>query len=325
MRLTNIRRLLSLCFLFLLCGMLIVFPSGLAHSLPADKLSTEELVTKHLASIGSTEDIAASRTRVATGTTQARLRVTNTPVELSGPAQVASDGDKFLLAMVFSANNYPHEKVSFDGENAIIGVLTQGGRTPLGTFIGSQSALLKHGLIGGVLSSAWPLYNLDRRDAKVSYTGMDKINGKPVHKLKYTPRNAGDLTINLYFDANTFQHVRSQYEYVVSARQGAVAESSISQQNTRYKLVEEFSDFQPTGKLVLPHTYIIDLTVELPNRTQTLKWTINLQQFVFNEPIDPRAFKGEEDREIKIGEPAKRATAFTTLRCRPLRGLNNIC
>jgi hypothetical protein len=266
--------------------MSIVFP---VH---ADKLSTQELVTKHLASIGSTEDIAASRTRVATGSTQARLRLTNTPVELSGPAQIASDGDKFLLAMIFQSNNYPHEKVSFDGENVVIGVLTQGGRSQLGNFLFSQSALLKHGLIGGVLSSAWPLYNLDKRDAKLSYAGMDKINGKPVHKLKYVPRNAGDLNISLYFDANTFQHVRSQYELVVSARQGAIAETSVSQHDNRFKLVEDFSDFQPTGKLMLPHTYTIGLTVDLSNRTQQMEWTINLQQFSFNDPIDPAVFKG---------------------------------
>jgi hypothetical protein len=265
--------------------MSIVFP------VRADKLSPQELVTKHLASIGSTEDIAASRTRVATGTTQARLRLTNTPVELSGPAQIASDGDKFLLAMIFPSNDYPHEKVSFDGENVVIGVLPKGGRTLLGNFLSSQSALLKHGLIGGVLSSAWPLYNVDRRDAKLSYAGMDKINGKPVHKLKYVPRNAGELNVTLYFDANTFQHVRSQYDYVVSARQGAIAETSVSQHDNRFKLVEEFSDFQQTGKLMLPHTYTIDLTVD-SNRTQTLVWTINLQQFSFNDPIDPAAFKG---------------------------------
>jgi len=271
----------------------LIVASGLAHSVSADKLTTEELVKKHLASIGATEDINASRTRVATGSTQAKLRLTNTAVELSGPAQLASDGDKFLLAMIFQSNNYPHEKASFDGENVAIGVLTQGGRTPLGTFLGSQSALLKHGLMGGVLSSAWPLFNLERRDAKVSYAGMDKINGKPVHKLKYVPRNTGELSINLYFDANTFQHVRSVYEYVVSARQGAVAESSVSMQNTRYKLVEDFSDFQPTGKLMLPHSYTIDLTVELPTKTQTLEWAINFQQFSFNETIDPSVFKGE--------------------------------
>src|ERR1044072_9374716 len=262
----NRRSVLSFC-LFFVCGTLIVFP------VRADKLSTQELVTKHLASIGSTEDIAASRTRVATGTTQARLRLTNTPVEISGPAQIASDGDKFLLPMVFPSNNYPHEKVSFDGENVVIGVLTQGGRSLLGNFLSSQQALLKKGLIGGVLSLSWLLYNLDGRDAKLSYSGREKINDKPVHKLKYVPRNAGELNISLYFDATTFQHVRSQYEYVVSARQGAVAETSVSQHDNRFKLVEDFSDFQPTGKLILPHTYTINLTIDLSNRTQEMQWT----------------------------------------------------
>ena len=276
----------------LVFGTSIFFSSAVAYSSAGDKLSSDEVVAKHLAAIGSAEDIAAAHTRIATGATQARLRLTNTPVELSGPAQIASDGDKFLLAMVFQSNNYPHEKASFDGENQIIGVLTQGGRSPLGNFLSSQPALMKHGLIGGVLSSAWPLYNLSKRDAKLSYAGMDKIDGKPVHKLKYVPRNTGDLIINLYFDATTFQHVRSQYEYVLSARQGAVAEASASQRDTRYKLVEEFSDFQPTGKLMLPHLYTINLAIEAPTRTQTLQWTINLQQFTFNEPIDANAFKG---------------------------------
>ena len=275
------------------CAASLVLSSVLARSNTGDKLTVEEVVAKHLASIGSTEDIAAARTRVATGATLAHLRLTNSPVEIAGPAQLASDGDKFLLAMVFQSNNYPHEKASFDGQNIAVGVLTQGGRTPLGTFLTSQSALLKQGLIGGVLSSAWPLYNLSKTDAKLSYAGTDKINGKPVHKLKYQPRNTGDLIINLYFDAATFQHVRSQYEYVVSARQGAVAEASAGQRDTRYKLVEDLSDFQPTQTLTLPHKYTIDLSIEAPNRTQTMNWTINFQQFAFNEPIDPNVFKGQ--------------------------------
>src|SRR5678816_485718 len=83
----------------------------------------------------------------------------------------------------------------------------------------------------------------------------------------------------------------TQYDYIVSARQGAIAETSVSQHDNRFKLVEDFSDFQPTGKLMLPHTYTIDLTVDLSNRTQTLQWTINLQQFSFNETIDPAVFK----------------------------------
>ena len=217
---TSIRRLFWISCL-LVCGTSLIFSNGLAHSMVGDKLSSDEVVAKHLASIGSAEDIAAAHTRIATGATQARLRLTNTAVELSGPAQLASDGDKFLLAMVFQSNNYPHEKASFDGENQVIGVLTQGGRSPLGNFLSSQPSLMKHGLIGGVLSSAWPLFNLAKRDAKLNYAGTDKINGKPVHKLKYSPRNARDLIINLYFDATTFQHVRSQYEYILSARQGA--------------------------------------------------------------------------------------------------------
>jgi hypothetical protein len=100
----------GVCSLFLVCAVSVLVSNGLAHSV-AEKITSEELIKKHLASIGATEDINASHTRISTGSTQAKLRLTNTAVELSGPAQLASDGDKFLLAMVFQSNNYPHEKV----------------------------------------------------------------------------------------------------------------------------------------------------------------------------------------------------------------------
>jgi len=282
--------LLSIFFLVAIFSVLVVFSRTLAHPVPSDKIKPKELVAKHLASVGSTDALAAARSRIATGTTQARLRLTNAPVEISGPAELASDGDRVLLAMIFNSNNYPHEKAAYDGEKVTIGVLTQGGRSPLGNFLMSQPIVLKQGLLGGVLSSAWPLFNLERRNAKLSYSGTDKINGQTVHKLKYMPRNAGDLQINLYFNADTFQHVRSQYEYVIAARQGATAEMSASQRDSRYKLVEDFSDFQATGGLRLPHAYKIQLTIETQNKTQTLEWTINFSQFAFNQTIEQELF-----------------------------------
>ena len=273
--------MLNLCSSLLLCG-------SLSLSFASEKIKVEEVVTKHLASIGTPEALSSAKTRVLTGDVKARLKLTNVLVEISGPAQFASAGDKIMLAMIFNSSNYPHEKLGYDGDKLTLGTLTSGGRTPLGNFLLSQEVIFKQGLMGGVLSSAWPLLNFDPQEPNVSYSGTYKINGKPAHKLRF--RNSGNLQINLYFDAETFQHLRSQYEYVIPAPQGITPEVSASQRDSRYKLVEEFSDFQPTDNLVLPHSYSIKLTIELPQKTQMMEWAIAFQQFAFDQSLDPNVF-----------------------------------
>jgi hypothetical protein len=269
--------------------------NGAGTSPATDKMKPEEVVARHLASIGTPEDLAAAKTRIMTGHDTARLKLTGTIREVRGPAQFASDGDKVLLAMLFNSSNYPYEKVAYDGQKLTVAGLPTGGRPPLANFLMSQDVIVKHGLFGGVLSSAWPLINLDPEKAKLSYAGNDKINGRAVYELKYVPRK-GDLKISLFFDAETFQHVRSEYQYTVSARMGARPGSSVtgpptntgSQTMSRYKLTEDFSDFQSTGKLTLPRVYKIQLVLEA--QAQTLDYTIEFSQFVFDQSIGPDEF-----------------------------------
>jgi hypothetical protein len=260
---------------------------------PPQKMTTEEVVAKHLAAIGKAEDLAAAKTRVMTGQDTARLKFASTMREVGGPAQFASDGEKVLLAMVFNSTNYPYEKVAYDGQRLTVAGLPEGGRSPLANFLMAQDIVFKHGLIGGALSSAWPLMNLDPAKAKLSYGGTEKLEGRVVHKLKYEPKK-GDLKVNLFFDAETFHHVRSDYQYTISARMGARPSSGPLSANTsgqslsRFKLTEDFSDFQPTGKLTLPRKYKIQLVVEAQG--QNLDYAIDFAQFAFDQPIPAEAF-----------------------------------
>lgn len=268
-----------------------------AASSPA-KMTPEEVVAKHLASIGSADALAAAKTRIAIGKAKAITR-SNTVREISGVSQFASDGDKVLLAMIFDLTDYPYEKVGYDGSKLTIALLPgSGARSALGDFLKSQDAIIKQGLIGGALSSAWPLLDLATRKPKLSYSGTSKINGREAHKLTYSPaKGAGNLEISLFFDAETFQHVRSEYRYSISAAMGNRPRGEVtsptgdtgSQSVTRYKLAEEFSDFKAEGSLTLPHTYKLQLTVEA-QRTSILEWVSNFSQFAFNQPIDVNAF-----------------------------------
>lgn len=266
-----------------------IFSTTLMASPADDKMKLEELVAKHLASIGTPEALAAVKSRVLVGNTMAHLKLTNTPIEISGPVQFASEGDKVLLAMIFNSNNYSYEKAAYDGSDLTVGVLQSGRRSLLSDFFFAHEAIFKQGLIGGTLSSAWPLLKSDLKSLKLSYAGKKKINDRQAHELKY--RNAGDLQVSLFFDAETFQHIRTEYRYNVPAQMGRRPEESAAQKESIYKLTEEFSDFKKTdSNLTLPHTYKLRLQLELPQRTQTLDFDMIFSQFAFNQPVEAAQF-----------------------------------
>ena len=277
----------------LLAGFFILIISfgTVAAPIPPDKMKPEEVVAKHLAAIGPADALASVKSVIVIGNARAATRL-DAVKGLTGPAQLASEGDKVLIAMLFNSTAYPYEKASYNGQNLTLSLLPDGKRSILGNFLKTNDAVFKQGLFGGVLSSAWPLLNVTAKNLKLSYSGTKKINDRQVHELKFDPRKSGGMQISLFFDAETFQHVRTEYQYVIAARMGARPEDSISQLESRYKLTEDFSDFKPEGKLTLPHMYKIRCTIEERNNTQMLEWVLTLAQFAFNEPIDANVFSG---------------------------------
>ena len=113
---------------------------------------------------------------------------------------------------------------------------------------------------------------------------------RSLHELKYLARGGSDLQINIFFDAETYQHVRTEYLRVIPAPTGSRAYANVEERETRYKMVEQFSDFKNESGLNLPHTYKIRLDVDSQSGTFSADWAFNLTRFVFNEPIDPTSF-----------------------------------
>jgi hypothetical protein len=135
--------------------------------------------------------------------------------------------------------------------------------------------------------------DLPGKNPKLDYSGIKKINGKELHQLRYRPRKGSDFDIKLYFDAATFEHVRTEYERVVSSRMGSNPDASSSQLQTRYRMVEEFSDFKAEGNLRLPHSYTLQLTIEGQGTTSQFEWAMALTQFQFNQKIPEDSFNVE--------------------------------
>ena len=259
-------------------------------------MKAEDVVAKHLESIGSEEARSSVQSRVIAGTSRAVFRARSSSGAIDGRVVIASQNTKVLFGMGFDASNYPGEKFGFDGKKFTVGHLTPGVRSALGNFVLTNGELFKEGLMGGTLSSAWPLLNLTERKARLEYVGTDKIDNQPVHKLKYYPNKGSDLEITLFFDVNTFQHVRTQYERVIGARMGASGvDSSASQRETRYKIIESFSDYKREGKLNLPHVYKLQLEIDKTGGSSLDKWEMNLSQFAFNEEIDDKSYNVETE------------------------------
>ena len=280
------RKRLAPCLLFIAPAIIsLVAPLSSA----SDKWKPEELVARHLESIGPTKARAAIKTRIISGTSQVTFHTT--PLgQATGRVVLASEGNKSLLGMSFPSPVYPREQLGFDGSSFRAAFVVPGQRSALGSFLMTHNLIFKQGLMGGTLSSAWPLLDLSTRSPQLEYAGLKTIENRTLHEMKYPPRGGSDLQIRLFFDSETFRHLRTEYERVIAAQTGDRSMIAGVTRETRFKLVEEFSDFKKEGELDLPHTYKIKLTTDTEAGTFSAEWVINLTQFTFNEPIDPNSF-----------------------------------
>jgi hypothetical protein len=185
---------------------------------------------------------------------------------------------------------YPREEFGFDGHSFIAAFVTPGVRSSLGSFLMNHDLVFKQGLMGGTLSSAWPLFDLSERRVDLEYGGVKKIDNKSVHEIKYMPRGGSDLKISLFFDEKTFEHVRTEYQRTIAAPLGNRAYANVEERESRYKMVEEFSNYKVEQELNLPHTYKILLMVDVQSGTFSAEWLLELNRFRFNEEIDPNSF-----------------------------------
>jgi len=289
MRTPKVPRLSKPLLISLLAFSLPLFFSVRPSSSATDKITAEEVVAKHLESIGTAQARAAVKTRIIAGNSLVVFR-TEPKGQAAGRAVLASEGPRILIAMSFPSPVYPREHLGYDGDSFMAAFVTPGVRSMLGSFLMTHSQIFRQGLMGGTLSSAWPLLDMDSRRPRLESGGQKKVDNHMLYELKYLARGGSDLQVKLFFEQASFQHVRTEYERVVAAPTGDRAYTNIEEREIRYKLVEEFSDFKNEGGLTLPHNYKIKLLVDSKGGTFLADWEMTLNRFTFNEPIDPQSF-----------------------------------
>lgn len=210
---------------------------------------------------------------------------------------MVSQENKNLWGLTTNTNDYSTDKFSYNGKDVKTNYIRPGVRSVLSGFIYSYPELLKEGLLGGTLLSSWSLLNTDERKPKLSFDGTKNIDGKETYVLSYSPKGASDLTIKMYFDTNSYQHVRTQYSRIIAARQGSTVDSSAGESSDRFSVVEDFSDYKDLGGLNLPSSYKLSYSYSSNaalqasrNANREIEWTFKVTNYSYNQPLDANTF-----------------------------------
>jgi hypothetical protein len=211
---------------------------------------------------------------------------------LSGEGTILSDGRKIRIEMSFGHPSYPSENHAFDGENLTVGIVKPNQRSNLSQFLLEHSFLVKEGLIGGTLTTGWCLLGIEQRKPRLNYKGLKKIEGKELHQLEYKARKGEkSMSVNLYFQPDTFRHVMSKYVFTIPALLGSSPEESSQLRDRFFRVTEEFDDFHPIDGLSLPHLYRLIFSYEGQSQTYLTEYEIEAADILHNITVDEQAFR----------------------------------
>jgi hypothetical protein len=265
----------------------------LLQALPASAadMKPEELVAKHLDSIGTAEARAAAKSRVVQGKLVFKILVGGGGT-VEGSWGRVSEGSKSNFVMRFGTGTYRGEQFVYDENKTYIAADTGSQkRSRFGDFVHSQDYIVREGLVGGELSTGWALQTLDKNQAHLIYAGLKGIDGRQLCDLEYHSKKSSDMKINLYFDPETYRHVRTTYAMSFSANMGTNVTNSAQQQDVRYTIEERFADFKTQDGITLPSTYSIEYTQELQSgNTEVYHWDMTADKVVENVGLDPKNF-----------------------------------
>lgn len=263
-----------------------------AYASSDTKLAPSEIVSKHLESIGTAEARARVRGTRIKGNCVLTVREGGTG-QAQGEVLLASQGNLNLTKMVFEDEANP-TWFKFDGTKTLVSQFRPGRRTSLENFFASFEVLTKEGLVGGTLSEAWPLLSVQAKNPKLEYAGIKEVGGRRLMAVKYTPHKSLEMKIVLYFEPETFRHVRSEYSQTIYATdqqriatgRGLPAATEARATNARINAFEEFSDFKEEQGLNLPHTYTFELSIQSDIKPALINWQFQLTDFKFSAPFN---------------------------------------
>jgi hypothetical protein len=253
------------------------------------KLTADDLVARHLESLGSAQ-ARIVRSRILNGSSEMILRLP-TAGRLEGSGNLLSQEGKVRLAIGIVAQEFEGEHLAFDGSRVRIATKRPGSFTVLTSLIQQADLMLTEGLVGGTLSTAWPLLDLAGRRPRLDYRGLKSVEREQLHELRYRARRgSADLRVTIFFQADTYRHVMTEYRLILPAPMGANPAGTHSSADRIYKMVERFADFRTEEGLTLPRSYRLELSVEGQGPTILMEYVLLFHQIMHNQELDENLF-----------------------------------
>lgn len=283
-------------------------------------LTPEQLLARHVQSIGKPQALAAVKSRGLSGKAAVQFVQGATGRLTDGQFICVSEGRNIGMTMKFSDVNYPGEYFAYNGQEATVGHIKPGQKSPIAEFIFRHSGIMKEGLFGGVISVAWPFLKYQEGQYDLSYA-QENVNGRPYHVLNCVSRkNLGDVKVKLYFDMDSYRHVRTDYRVShsedLTAMKGDIVPGSssveqgtptkgpldlkpkatiqTSQPKSIYLLRETFDGFAEVGGLVLPQIYNIEYSVEGSGQSFIANWVLRTEHWMNNGKVDQSFFTAQK-------------------------------
>jgi hypothetical protein len=309
------------------CSLLFTAQSNISSAEPASAnadLTPEKLIAEHIKSIGEPTTLSSVNSRAFLGSTDVKFVQGMTGSIKGGMSTFVSEGNKLGIVLKYGSIDYPQEYFAYNGDNVSVGYISPGQRSPLADFLFRFNGVMKKGFIGGTLSLSWPLLDADGIQYKLKYKKV-KVKDRELYpedrelyQLEWPMNVLGNIRIKMYFEPDTFHHVRTDYvvrvqeDYsvrsqgavlgqlgeVIDEEVGTVGRSSIMDRNivpeSIYTLIERFEDYKKVSGMTLPHKYSIEYTLEGQGHSFIGHWTINASKWLFNRTYDEMLFEAQK-------------------------------
>ncbi len=267
---------------------LFVAIAAIAVPVAAQDLKPDEIIAKHLDSIGKKEARESLKTLMAVATSEFESRVPL--VKGGGKAVVVSDPGNLFFIISLNSKEYPFEKIGHFNGKTSLPFISAGNRSLLGTFLKEHDKILSSGLFAGSMSLRWFLSVADRNGVKLRSAGMKTVDGKKLYAIDCFLPGSGsdDFKVRIFFD-DSFRHVRTEYKREVVRGQGTFGQAN-QQANARVELTEVFSDFKTVAGLTMPYTYRVTFSSNSNSTTNENMWGVNISEYYLNQKLQPDFF-----------------------------------
>jgi hypothetical protein len=240
-----------------------------------DKLSGAEIINKHIAAVGGKAALSKIQSRVAIGTAK-------------------KDNDAAIPVAIMSEPNRLSAVYQFEGYNWYL--IYDGSKSSVRPVLGRAAAPIMHKyedmLTTGTLFNDVSLYNVLNRgesdQLKFEAKGMKKVKSRQAYAVDMKPSKG--QTLRLYFDAENFMWLRTDYGSVQITREMGPITGNKDQETT-FDFYVETSDFKEVDGVKLPFKFEIVATAPILKQKSVGTIVTTISEYRHNISIDPKMFQ----------------------------------